>query len=377
MRPISGQEVLPVELTSLLTEAVERNASDVHLRPDARPSLRVDGRLRTVEADPVPAGELERQTIAMMPAARAVEFETTGETDFAYEAAGVGRFRVNAFRHQGRVGLVMRLVREQVPAIDELGLPPVVRRIATESRGLVLVTGRIGTGKTTTVAAMIDQINETRDGHILTIEDPVEYRHRDKRCLVTQRDVGIDTEGFRPALKRALRQDPDVIFIGEMRDAETMWAALSAAETGHLVLATLHTANATESVNRILDFFPPEQHLQVRASLGATLRAVISQRLLPRASGAGLVPAVEVLVATGRVFDRIVDPERTHELEEVIADGEYYGMQTFDQSLLQLYAQGEITQADAIGAATHPHDLMLEIRQLDGAAVASTAPVAG
>jgi twitching motility protein PilT len=365
-----------MELTSLLAVAAEGDASDLHLRPDARPSLRVDGRLQAVETDPIPAGELERLALGMMPPARAVEFERTGETDFGYEVTGIGRFRVNAFRHQGRVGLVMRLVREQVPSIDELGLPPVVRRIATESRGLVLVTGRIGTGKTTTVAAMIDQINETRDGHILTIEDPVEYRHPDKRCIVTQRDVGIDTEGFRPALKRALRQDPDVIFIGEMRDAETMWAALSAAETGHLVLATLHTMNATESVNRILDFFPPEQHLQVRASLGATLRAVVSQRLLPRATGTGLVPAVEVLVGTGRVFDRIVDPERTHELEEVLADGEYYGMQTFDQSILSLYARGEITQAVAIGAATHPHDLMLEIRQLDGASEATTTVAA-
>jgi twitching motility protein PilT len=372
---MSGQEVSPVDLIPLLQEAVASEASDVHLRPDARPALRVDGRLRPIDADPIPAADLEALALRMMPPPRALEFETTGDSDFGYEVEDVGRFRVNAFRHQGRVGLVMRLVREQSRTFEALGLPPVVRRIAGETRGLVLVTGRIATGKTTTLASMIDHINETRDGHILTIEDPVEVRHRDKRCIVTQRDVGLDTEGFRPALRRALRQDPDVLFIGEMRDPDTMWAALTAAETGHLVLSTLHTMNATESVNRILDFFPPDQHLQVRASLAATLRAVISQRLLPRAGGVGLVPAVEVLVGTGRVFDRIVDPERTHELEEVIADGEYYGMQTFDQSLLDLYARGEITQAAAIGAATHPHDLRLEIRQVDGAAAAPAATV--
>jgi twitching motility protein PilT len=364
-----------VDLNPLLQEAVACEASDVHLRPDARPALRVDGRLRPIDADPVPSDDLEVLALRMMPEPRALEFEATGDTDFGYEVEGVGRFRVNAFRHQGRVGLVMRLVRDQSRTFEALGLPPVVRRIAGETRGLVLVTGRIATGKTTTLASMIDHINETRDGHILTIEDPVEVRHRDKRCIVTQRDVGLDTEGFRPALRRALRQDPDVLLIGEMRDPDTMWAALTAAETGHLVLSTLHTMNATESVNRILDFFPPDQHLQVRASLAATLRAVISQRLLPRAAGVGLVPAVEVLVGTGRVFDRIVDPERTHELEEVIAEGEYYGMQTFDQSLLDLYARGEISQAAAIGAATHPHDLMLEIRQVDGAAAAPAATV--
>lgn len=365
-----------MDLTKLLMDAVGSDASDVHLHPGRRPAIRVDGHLRMTTTDVIPAADLERLALEMMPEPRAREFAATSDTDFGYDVPGVGRFRVNAFREQGQVALVMRHVRAEPRSFETLGLPPIARRIATESRGLVLVTGRIGAGKTTTLAAMIDHINQTRDGHILTIEDPVEVRHRDKRCVVSQRDVGLDTEGFRPALKRALRQDPDVILIGEMRDPETVWAALTAAETGHLVLSTLHTLNATETVNRILDFFPPREHLQVRASLAATLRGIISQRLLPRATGTGQVPAVEVLVGTGRVFDRILDPERTHELETVIADGEYYGMQTFDASLLDLYRRGEITRGDAIGAATHPHDLLLAIQQVEGARAAESQAAA-
>ncbi len=355
-----------MELTNLLQQAVSRKASDVHLQANRRPALRIDGRLERIDAEILTADDIERLAVEMMPEVRAREFAVTNEADFGYEVRDLGRFRVNAFRQQGTVALVMRQVRFEVRSIAELGLPPIVSRIAEETRGLVMVTGRIGAGKSTTIASMIDHINETRDAHILTIEDPVEIRHHDKRCIVSQRDVGLDTEGFRPALKRALRQDPDVIFIGEMRDPETMWAALSAAETGHLVLSTLHTVNATETVSRILDFFPPEQHLQVRASLAATLRAIVSQRLLVRASGRGRLPAVEVLVGTGRVFDRILVPDKTHELGTVIAEGAYYGMQTFDQSLLELYRRGDITRAVALGAATEPHDLDLALKQLEG-----------
>ena len=254
-----------MDLTSLLSDAVRREASDVHLHANRRPLVRIDGRLEPVGSEVLSEDDVDRMTRAMMPAPRVVEFATTNETDFAYEVPGIGRFRVNVYREQGAAAAVMRSVRFEIRDFEALGLPPVVRRIADEPRGLVLVTGRIGAGKTTTLAAMIDHINETRDGHILTIEDPVEIRHPDKRCVVSQRDVGLDTDGFRAALKRALRQDPDVIFIGEMRDQETVAAALSAAETGHLVLSTLHTVNATETVNRILDFYPPDQHLQVRA----------------------------------------------------------------------------------------------------------------
>ncbi|MGZ6979151.1 MAG: type IV pilus twitching motility protein PilT [Acidimicrobiia bacterium] len=368
-----------MDLTALLRDSVGREASDVHLQADRVPAFRIDGRLVRTSGAVLSADEVERLAQELMPEPRAAEFGSTNEADFGYEVPGVGRFRVNVFRQQGTVGIVMRYVRFEVRDIEALGLPPVVRRLAEEPRGLVLVTGRIGAGKTTTLAAMVDHINETRDGHILTIEDPVEIRHPDKRCMVSQRDVGLDTEGFHAALKRALRQDPDVILIGEMRDKETVTAALSAAETGHLVLSTLHTVNAVETVNRILDFFPPHQHVQVRASLAATLRGIVSQRLLPRANGPGQLPAVEVLVGTGRVSDRILVPDKTHELEAVIAEGEYYGMQTFDQHLIRLYQRGAITRAEAVGAATHPHDLVLAIDQVttesavEGSSVAATS----
>jgi twitching motility protein PilT len=368
-----------MELTALLAEAVDRGASDVHLRVDAPVVLRIDGRLVRVGDRHLSAAEVEGALRAIIPAVRADELAATNEVDFAYEVPGLARFRVNAFRHQGALAMVLRQIRVESRGFKELGLPPVIHRIAEEKQGLVLVTGRVGSGKTTTLAAIVDHINETRDAHVLTIEDPVEIRHEEKRCIISQRDVGLDTDGFRQALKRAFRQDPDVILIGEMRDPETVWSALSAAETGHLVLSTLHTVNATETINRVLDFFPADQNLQVRASLAATLRAVVSQRLLPRATGPGRVPAVEVLVGTGRVSDRIIDPERTHDLETVIAEGNFYGMQTFEQSLLGLYRRGEVTRDVAIAAATHPHDLMLAIDQLGpgdnrrGAGAAQTA----
>jgi twitching motility protein PilT len=266
---------------------------------------------------------------------------------------------VNVYRQQGNVALAIRYVVAEVPTIPELGLPPIVTRLAEEQDGLVLVTGATGTGKSTTLASMIAHINVTRAAHIVTIEDPVEYRHVEQRCLISQREIGQDTESFRSALKMVLRQDPDVILIGEMRDAETVWAALSAAETGHLVFATLHTTTATDAVNRVLDFFPASHHGQVRSSLAGSLRGVISQRLVTRADLTGRVPIVESLVATGRVFDRIIDSERTHELDDVIRDGSYYGMQLFDQHALELYRAGVISRQVALSAATRPHDLSL------------------
>jgi twitching motility protein PilT len=259
--------------------------------------------------------------------------------------------------------LAIRYVLPTVPTLAELGIPPVATRLAEEADGLIIVTGSTGSGKTTTLASMIDHINHTRDAHIVTIEDPVEIRHQDDRCLISQREVGADTENFRSALKMVLRQDPDVILIGEMRDAETVWAAIAAAETGHLVLATLHTTTATEAINRVLDFFPASQHGQVRASLAGSLRGIIGQRLVPRADLVGRVPIVEALVATGRVFDRVIDPERTYELEDVMREGAYYGMQLFDQSALALYQSGVITRQVALAAATRPHDLALMMNQ--------------
>lgn len=261
--------------------------------------------------------------------------------------------------------MVLRRVLPGIPSFEALGLPPVVRRLAEEPRGLVLVTGPTGSGKTTTLAAMIDHINVSFEKHIVTIEDPIEVLHRDKKSIINQREIGTDTDNFGAALKRVLRQDPDVILIGEMRDPETVWAALAAAETGHLVLSSLHTISATDTINRIIDFFPPHQHRQIRMSLAGALRGNVSQRLLERADGQGRIPAVEVLVSTGRVFDKIVNADETHEIEDVITEGEYYGMQTFDQSLLSLYRHGLVSRRDALGAATRPHDLRLSMDYAD------------
>jgi twitching motility protein PilT len=356
---------MTIDMVDLFERMIELGASDLHLKAGRRPTVRIDGMLEPLDDEVLESSDTAAFADAILPPWRREQFSTRGEVDIAHEVEGVGRFRVNVFRQQGTVAMVLRHVSPVLPSIDDLGLPPVVRRVAEEPRGLVLVTGRIGMGKSTTLAAMLDQINRTRDGHILTIEDPVEYRHQDARCIVTQREVGADTDEFRAALKRVLRQDPDVILIGEMRDAETVWAAMSAAETGQLVLSTLHTINAVETVNRILDFFPSGQHAQVRAALASSLRAIISQRLLPRADGGGRVPAVEVMIGTGRVAERIADAERASELEQIIADGSFYGMQTFDQSLYQLYEQGTINRRDALSSATHPHDLRLALDQLD------------
>jgi twitching motility protein PilT len=336
--------------------------------------MRVDGHLRSAAGGVLSAQDTDAIASFLMPEERRREFHRAGETDFAYDLVGVGRFRVNVFRQRGTAALVLRLIPGKIPALHELGLPPVVERLADQRDGLVLVTGRAGAGKTTTLASMIDRINTTRDGHVLTVEDPIEYVHVNKRCVVSQREVGIDTDDFRSALRRLLRQDPDVILIGEMRDPETVWAAISAAETGHLVLSTLHTVSAIETVHRILDLFPSQQHAEVRTSLAANLRGIVSLRLLPRAEGPGRVPATEVLIGTGRVFDRITAPERTYELEEVISDGEYYGMRTFDQSLAELYKEHTITRQVALGAATRRHDLQLAIDRIDSERTSAAAP---
>jgi twitching motility protein PilT len=287
------------------------------------------------------------------------EFEREGEVDFSYSVAGLSRFRVNAFRQRGAVSIALRAIPYQVRTIDDLGLPPVIRTLAEEQRGIVLLTGTTGSGKSTTLAAMIDHINATRARHIITLEDPIEYLHRDKVSIINQREVGQDTESFARAMRRVLRQDPDVILIGEMRDEETVRTALSAAETGHLVLSTLHTLDATETVNRIIDFFPPHLQQQSRVMLAATLRGVVGQRLVPRAGGQGRVAVCEVLVATGRVQDLILNPNETGRLTEVISEGEYYGMQTFDQALLGHVLGGTLDEQTAFETASSPHDFKL------------------
>jgi twitching motility protein PilT len=292
---------------------------------------------------------------------RLSDFAREGEIDFSYTVGGLARFRVNAFRQRGSISIALRIVPFGIKTVEDLGLPEVVARLAEESRGIILVTGTTGSGKSTTLAAMIDQINSHYHRNIVTIEDPIEFLHRDRNSVLHQREVGFDTGSFSKALRRVLRQDPDVILIGEMRDEETVRTALSAAETGHLVMSTLHTIDAVETVNRIVDFFPPHQHQQVRAMLAGALRGVISQRLVTTADGKGRVPACEVLTMTGRVRDMIVDINETGKLYEAIAEGSYYGMQTFDQSLLHLYQSGKITLEQAMMTASHPHDFKLMV----------------
>ena len=287
------------------------------------------------------------------------EFEAEGEADFAYSIRQLSRFRVSAFRQRGSISIVCRAIPYQVRTIEDLGLPPVIRALAEERRGIVLLTGTTGSGKSTTLAAMIDHINGSRPEHIITLEDPIEYLHADKRSIINQREVGSDTKGFAPAMRRVLRQDPDVILIGEMRDEETVRTALSAAETGHLVLSTLHTLDATETINRIIDFFPPHLQQQARVMLASTLRGAVSQRLVPTVDGNGRVAASEVMVVTGRVEDLILSPEETGKISQVIAEGEYYGMQTFDQSLLGHVEAGRVSEAVAMDFASSPHDFKL------------------
>jgi twitching motility protein PilT len=344
-----------------LRQLVEAGGSDLHLRVGARPLMRVNGLLQPLrDAQPLSQQDTERVLgeILTDPGRRA-EFDAEHEVDFAYALVGFARFRVNAFHQRGTISLVMRAIPTRISTVAELGLPSVVSDFAQEERGIILVTGTTGSGKSTTLAAIIDQINETRAKHIVTIEDPIEFLHRDKRSILNQREVGQDTASFTRALRRVLRQDPDVILIGEMRDEETVHTALSAAETGHLVLSTLHTIDAPETVNRIIDFFPPHQQQQARAMLAGTLKGIISQRLVPTQDGSGRVAVCEVLRMTGRARDMILEPDQTGRLREVIAEGEFYGMQTFDQALLHHVQAGRVAMEVAIEVATSPHDFKL------------------
>ncbi|MGH2706370.1 MAG: type IV pilus twitching motility protein PilT [Actinomycetota bacterium] len=341
---------------------VEKKASDLHIKVGAPPIIRIDGALHLLEFPKLGPNDTERAALELMSDRIAKEFSESGEADFAYSFPGLGRFRCNVYRQRGVVGMAIRRVLPGSASFESLGLPPVVARLADEPRGLILVTGMTGSGKTTTTGAMIHHINSTRRVHIMTIEDPIEILHPDRMAVVNQREVGIDTADFREGLRRAMRQDPDVIFIGEMRDQETVHAAITAAETGHLVISTLHTIDATETVNRIIEFFPPHQQKQVRISLASALRGIVSQRLMPRTDG-GRVPAVEVLVMTGRVFDMIVNPEQTHLIRDVIGEGEFYGMQTFDQSLLSMVKNEVVSLEDALRGSSNPHDFQIMLRQ--------------
>jgi twitching motility protein PilT len=345
---------------------VEQEGSDLHVKVPAPPIVRVHGELRPIEGQPeLTAEDTERALNDILDDPRLLEeFEREGEVDFAYAIPGVSRFRVNAFRQRGTVSIACRAIPFQVRTIADLGLPPVIRELAEQPRGIILLTGTTGSGKSTTLAAMVDHINSTEARHIVTLEDPIEYLHRDKLSIINQREVGQDTESFARAMRRVLRQDPDAILIGEMRDEETVRTALGAAETGHLVLSTLHTLDATETVNRIIDFFPPHLQQQARVMLAATLRGVVGQRLVRQAGGGGRVAVCEVLVVTGRVQDLILNPKETGRMTEVIAEGEYYGMQTFDQALLKHVMAGKLDEETAFETASSPHDfkLMLEAK---------------
>ena len=350
------------DLQEALRWIVENEGSDLHLKVRVRPLARVNGKLRRIDRWDALAEEDTERVVREMIAGHAdklTEFEQDNEVDFSYAISGLARFRVNAFRQRGTVSVVMRVIPFGVKSVQELGLPPVISELAEEERGLILLTGTTGSGKSTTLAAIIDHINESRACHIVTIEDPIEYLHKDRNSIINQREVGMDTVSFSRAMRRVLRQDPDVILIGEMRDEETVRTALSAAETGHLVLSTVHTLDAPESVNRIIDFFQPHEQSQARAMLAGTLKGVVSQRLVPTRDGQGRVAVCEVMRMTGRARDMIMDPDETGNLREVIKEGEYYGMQTFDQALLKHYQAGRVSMEDALKVASSPHDFKL------------------
>jgi len=353
-----------MHVNDLLKLAVQNGASDLHLKVGTYPMMRVRGTL-------IPATEerrLEHEDVvamaaAVLPAGLRDKFRDNHEVDLAYSVAGLGRFRCNAFQQRGTIGMVFRVIPMRVATIDELMLPKVLKKIAAEERGLVLVTGTTGSGKSTSLAALIDEINSTRTAHVMTIEDPIEYLHRDNRSVINQREIGVDTRSFGEALRSALRQDPDVILVGEMRDHETIQTALLAAETGHLVFSTLHTLDATETINRIIAVFPPHQQKQVRIQLASVLRAIVSQRLMPKADGKGRVPAVEVLITTAFLRDCILDKEKSHLIHGAIAQGtSQYGMQTFDQSLFGLYEQGLVTYEEALRWASNVDEFKLRVQ---------------
>ena len=363
-----------LDIKGLLKTLVVAEGSDLHLKAGSPPVIRVDGELRRLEGPAIGGEETAMIARSMIPPDRRDKLEQQREVDFAYSLAGVGRFRANVFWQRGSVSMVLRRVRFGGNSFEELGLPPVVRQLSDLLRGLVLVTGASGSGKTTTLAAMIEHLNSTKPVHILTIEDPIEVVHRDKLATINQREVGVDTDNYPNAMRAAMRQDPDVILIGEMRDMDTVKAALTSAETGHLVLSTLHTNDAVETINRVVDFFPPFQQHEVRVTLASVLKGVISQRLVPKVGG-GRVAALEIMVSNGRIADRILDSDMTPEIHEIIAKGEFYGMRTFDQSLLELVRLGLVTPDHAKLAASRPHDfsLMLQQASLVDAGVAARA----
>jgi twitching motility protein PilT len=354
---------MPVKIDDLLRQVTANGASDLHIKAGSFPFMRLGGELRPV-VDSVRLTQEDTLDMAfsMMSNRQKQRFKETNEVDIAYGLSGVGRFRANVFQQRGTVSIVLRVIPDQVRTSSELGLPPVIEKITDERRGLILVTGATGSGKSTTLAAMIDRINATRSGHIVTIEDPIEFLHRDKRSFISQREVDVDTRSFAEALRGALRQDPDVILVGEMRDYETIETALAAAETGHLVLSTLHTLDATETITRIVSSVPSHQQKSVRLQLAGILKAVVSMRLVRAARGVGRVPAIEIMISTGLIRDCIINEEKTSQIREAIAAGNtQYGMQSFDQSLFHLYQAGLITLEEALRNASNADEFRMRI----------------
>jgi twitching motility protein PilT len=350
-------------IDELLGDMMARNASDLHIKAGSPPVMRVDGELCLMDEPPLTPEDTKDVAASIMSDKQIRRFSEHNEIDFAYSAPNLGRFRVNVFRQRGSISIAMRQVATKVPTFEDLHLPEILKRLALEPRGLVLVTGTTGSGKTTTLAAMIDHINNTLRRHIVTIEDPIEVLHKDKKSIINQREIGLDTDSYVSALKYVLRQDPDDILIGEMRDTETVQAALTAAQTGHFVMSTLHTIDATETINRIIDFFPLHQQKQVRIMLAGTLRGIVSQRLLTKADGVGRVPAIEIMITTNRIRDFILNQDQAMLITDAIKEGDFYGMQTFDQALLKLYEEGLITLSDAAQVASNPHDFKLLVQQ--------------
>jgi twitching motility protein PilT len=350
---------------SLVREMMERNASDMHIRAGHPAMLRIHGDLEASRYEqPLTPEQTRVIAYAMMSDRVRRRFEERMEVDLSRSVPGVGRFRGNVYHQAGGINIALRVVPSKIPTIDELGLPPVVKKLAEQRRGLILVTGTTGCGKSTTLAAIIDQINNTRKSHIITIEDPIEFLHTDKTSIISQRELGLDTLNYADALKNVVRQDPDVILLGEMRDQETMAAAITSAQTGHLVLSTIHTIDTVQTINRIVDMFPPHQQNQIRLQLADTLQGVISQRLLPRGDTPGRVPAVEVLVATPLVRKAIEENDLAG-MSNAVRQGQYYGMQTFNQALVKLYNEGKVRVQDALNAASNPEELMLAIRGVE------------
>jgi twitching motility protein PilT len=358
------------KIDDLLRMALSFGASDLHLRVGSSPVVRVTGELRPLgNIEKLSQEETLEMAFSMMSNRQKQHFKEAYEVDIGYGVSGLGRFRVNIFQQRGTIGIVARVIPDQIRSFSELGLPPVLQKIAEEQRGLVLVTGTTGSGKSTTLAAMVDYINQNRSSHIVTVEDPIEFLHKNKKSFVTQREIDVDTRSFAEALRGSLRQDPDVILVGEMRDMETMETALSAAETGHLVLSTLHTLDAVETINRILTAFPPFQQRMIRVQLAGLLRGIVSQRLMKSAKGRGRVPAIEVLVSTGLVREYILNEEKTSQIRDAISAGtSQYGMQTFDQSLFYLYQAQMITLDEALRGASNPDDFRLRLAGISNTA---------